>query len=301
MPLNDLRAFYRTGEEIVLATLPAGSSRVVARCARGDVVEAEVGDGARFRALPAGTYAVEAHAPDGAVLAEELTTVGAHAGERPVHGFATSFQTESVPAVLDWLRALRCTVVQIYDWMASYSAPLGPPWGWRDPSGRPVSFEALRSLAAGIRDQGGVAHAYAPVYAVELPFAAAHPELLLYRGDGSPQRFFDSIQLADPGNEQWQRHFAAAYGSAADRIGFDGFHIDTYGYPRAALDVQGRGVDMRVAYEAFLASFRRERPSDLISFNQVNGVPSGVTLPGGRVSAIARCGPRTTPGATSRR
>jgi dextranase len=281
MPLDELRTFYQTGTEVVLATLPPATSRVVARRACGDMVEAGLRDGAHFAGLPPGTYAIEAHALDGALLAEELTTVGAHAGERPVHGFATSFQTESVPAVLDWLRAMRCTVVQFYDWMASYSNPLGPPEGWQDPSGRPVSFEALRSLAAGIREHGGVAHAYAPVYAVDLPFAATHPGMLLYRGDGAPQRFFDNIKLADPGNGQWQRHFAAAYGSAADRIGFNGFHIDTYGYPRSAFDQNGQGVDMRVAYEAFLASFRRARPSDLISFNQVNGVPSAVRLPGG--------------------
>ncbi len=43
-----------------------------------------------------------------------------------MHGFATSFEVENVPAVLAWLRALRCTVVQIYDWMASYTAPSRP-------------------------------------------------------------------------------------------------------------------------------------------------------------------------------
>ena len=104
--------------------------------------------------LPGGTYSIEALGADGGVLAEELTTVGAHPGERPVHGFATSFQDDDVPAILEWLRALRCTVVQIYDWMAEYAAPLGPPEGWKDPSGRPVSYTALRSLAAGHPSRG---------------------------------------------------------------------------------------------------------------------------------------------------
>ena len=47
--------------------------------------------------------------------------------------------------------ALRSTVVQVYDWMASYTEPLGPEAGWKDPSNRPVSFEALRALAAGLQ------------------------------------------------------------------------------------------------------------------------------------------------------
>ena len=281
MALEGVRSFYRTGDEIIVAGLPAGTSRVVARRARGYLVEAQVGKEANFGGLEGGTYSFEALAADGTLLAEELTTVGAHAGERPVHGFATSFDDESIPAVLDWLRELRCTVVQIYDWMYKYTEPLGPEQGWRDFAGRSVSFEALCALAAGLRQVGAVAHAYAPVYAADPDFAAEHPEMLLYQGDGAVQRFFDMLKLANPANKEWQAHFVAAYGSAADRIGLDGFHIDTYGYPRAALDASGHPVDLRVAYEEFLASFRAARPTDQVSFNQVNGVPSALTLPHG--------------------
>ena len=92
------------------------------------------------------------------------------------------------------------------------------------------------------------------------------------------QSFFDFIQLADPSNVEWQRHFAAAYGRAADSIGFDGFHIDTYGYPREATNRQGQSIDMPAAYRSFLSYFRSERPHDLVSFNQVNGVPSALEL-----------------------
>ncbi len=196
-----------------------------------------------------------------------------------MHGFATSFGDDAIPATLDWLQALRCTVVQVYDWMEKYSAPLGPATGWRDPSARPVSLTALQALAAGVRAQGGVAHAYAPVYAVDLDFAAAHPDMLMYRSDGAPERLFDKIQLADPGNAAWQRHFAATYGEAADRIGFGGFHLDTYGFPRAARDAAGREIDMRAAYRSFLDAVRAARPADLLSFNQVNGVPAAFDPP----------------------
>jgi dextranase len=279
--LEDVRPFYRTGEEVTLASLPVGTSRVVARRARGDVAEAEVNKEATFAGLPGGTYSIEALAADGSVLADELTTVGAHAGERPVHGFATTFEDGALPAVLDWLRKLRCTVVQIYDWMYKYTEPLGPEQGWRDFAGRSISFQTLCALAEGIRQGGAVAHAYAPVYAAGPDFAAEHPEMLLYQGDGTVQRFFDILKLANPANKEWQAHFVAAYGSAADRIGFDGFHLDTYGYPRVALDASGQAVHLRVAYEEFLAAFRAARPTDQVSFNQVNGVPSALALPDG--------------------
>jgi len=71
-----------------------------------------------------------------------------------------------------------------------------------------VSFLALRALASGIREQGAVAHAYAPVYAADLDFADEHPEMMLYQGDGAVERFFDLIKIANPANKQWQDHFA---------------------------------------------------------------------------------------------
>jgi dextranase len=280
-PLADVRAFYRTGEEFRVATMPMATSRVVARRATGEVVEAELGACARFGGLPGGTYAIEALDAEGGLVAEELTTVGTHQGERPVHGFATSFQADDTPAILTWHKALRTTVVQVYDWMASYTEPLGPPKGWKDPSNRPVSFEALRALATGLGDLGAVAHAYAPVYAVGNAFAAEHPEMLMYQGDGTAIRFLDQIVLANPNNAEWQRHFVSAYGSAADAVGFGGFHIDTYGYPRIAQDSDGNAIDLRLAYESFVNFLRANRPSDLISFNQVNGVPSAARLPDG--------------------
>jgi dextranase len=254
--LDDVRAFYPLGQEIIVAKLPAGTASVVARSARGDVVEAKAGDDARLVDLRSGTYAIEALDADGVLLAEELTTVGAHQGERPVHGFATSFTDGDVGEVLEWHRALRSTVVQVYDWMASYTEPLGPLTGWEDPSHRPVSFEGLRALASGLRELGAITHAYAPIYAVGNAFAAEHPEMLLYDGSGAAILFLDQIVLANPGNVDWQRHFVASYGSAADAIGFDGFHIDTYGYPRVAQDADGNQIDMRAAYESFLRFIR---------------------------------------------
>ena len=297
--LPGVRAFYKTGEEIVLRTLPAETCRVIARRARGDRVDAEWGEHVLFPGLASGTYSIEALGAEGRVLAEELTTVGAHPGERPVHGFATSFGSENVAATLEWLRALRCTVVQIYDWMASYSAPLGPLEGWKDPSGRDVSFKALRALASGLRANGAVAHAYAPLYAVDLPVAAEHPAWLMARNDGAAQRFLDMIRLADPACPDWQHHFAAAYGSAADSIGFNGFHLDTYGYPRAARNQQGQPLDMRAAYESFLAFFRAARPSDTDQLQPGERRPvSRSSCQPARGSATARCGRRTTGGGT---
>jgi dextranase len=276
--LTGVRSFYSTGDEVVLHDLPDGTTNVVAEVASGRSVTARIDGAARFDGLESGTYCVQAKNAAGHVLAEEFTTVAAHAGERPVHGFATSFSDDDVAEVVSWNRALRSTVVQVYDWMDTYTEPLGPAGGWEDPSHRPVSLAALQSLAGQLASEGAVAHAYAPIYAVGNAFADDHPEMLLYDSDGLPIRFLDQIVLANPANSAWQQHFVDAYGAAADAIGFTGFHVDTYGYPRMAFDANGANVDMRAAYADFLVALRAGRPRDLVSFNQVDGVPSAARL-----------------------
>lgn len=277
--LAGLRSFYRIGDEIALRRLPSGTERLRATRSTGDSVEVASDKEAHLGGVGRGTWRVQALAGDGSVLAEDITTVAEHAGDLAVHGFATSFQDDDVVPLLKWQRALRSTVVQVYDWMESYTEPAGPESGWRDPGGRPVSSRALSGLARGLREDGAIAHAYAPIYAVGHAFAEAHPEMLMYRADRSPIPFMDQIILANPANASWQKHFAQAYGSAADRIGFGGFHVDTYGYPRLAYDAAGHEIDVRAAYEAFLVNLRRERPAEVISFNQVNGVPAVTQLP----------------------
>jgi dextranase len=287
--LANLPAFWPTGTPLRLEGRPSGTARVIARGALGAAVTADIaaGAGEAVRApdpepvltgLTPGTWAVEARTADGRLLAEELVVVAGHQGERPVPGFATSFRPDGVAAAARWLRALRCTVVQAYDWMASYSQPLPAAVTWRDPLGRPVELAALRELTGRLAAAGAVVQAYAPVYAADPSFGAAHPVHLLYRGDGAPEHLGDLLQIMNPADEWWQRHWTGEHQAALAAVGFGGLHLDTYGYPRAASDRGGAPVAMDGAYSAFLTAVAAAFPAAVVSFNQVNGVPSGIGL-----------------------
>ncbi|MHB8296191.1 MAG: glycoside hydrolase family 66 protein [Acidimicrobiales bacterium] len=279
MPFAELKTFYRVDEEIELVELPVGTSRVLVRDALGAWVEAGPGDRVASERLGTGTHSVEAWSGTDVLVGEELTTVGLDPGQRPVMGFATSLDEGGVEAALDWCRALRCTVVQVYDWMASYSRPIGAGAHWSDPLGRPVSRQALQALTGGLGTMGAVAQAYAPVYASDREFAAAHASWRLYRSDGAPQRLGELLEIMGPEDVGWQRHWLGAYGGACDALGFTGLHLDSYGYPRSALDAEGRPVLMEEAYAEFIRAVRAGRPGDVLSFNQVNGVPPAIELP----------------------
>ena len=254
---------------------------MLARSAFGDGRQALVADGeAHLPGLPPGSYAIEAWSQAGELIGEELTTVGSRPGDRPVPGFVTTYHEDAVGPVLTWLRALRCTSVQFYDWMASYAQPLATTDTYTDRLGRAHSLTAIRRLTAGCREMGAAPQAYAPVYAVDPDFGPASANWLLYRTDGDPQRLGDLLQIADPANAGWQRHWRTAYGKAADTLGFTGFHLDTYGYPRLPLDLAGQPVPMTMAYSEFLQAVRAARPGAVLSFNQVNGVPPDLVLAG---------------------
>lgn len=226
-----------------------------------------------------GTHAFEARSSDGTLLAEEFVSVRERRGDDPVMGFVTSFDESSRPSVLSWLRELRCTAVQVYDWMHTYSSPLAESDQYHDPLGRSINGKELARLIECVKDMGAVAQAYAPVCAADTTFASTHRQWLLYRNDESPESLGTLLEIMDPASHEWQVHWIESYGRAVDELGFDGFHLDTYGYPRNSLNSAGIPVSAERGYAEFIQAVRAARPIEVISFNQVNGVPRDFVAP----------------------
>ena len=169
---EDLRTTYLVGELVVVEDLPPGTVKVTVTTSWGDVTGATIVDGvATVEGLPVGTHACTAFSDDGQLLGEEFVGVRLARGDDPVMGFVTSFDESSRQTVLTWLRDLRCSVVQVYDWMETYSSPLASSGYYHDPLGRSIDRAALEELIAGIKQLGAVAQAYAPVCAADDAFA----------------------------------------------------------------------------------------------------------------------------------
>jgi dextranase len=276
---GDLKTRYDPSREVEVEDLPPGTEAVVCRTAFGEEHHLDLRSGrAVSRELPAGTHAFEAWSGD-QLLEEEFATIDPAVGSPPVMAFATSFVADEVDRVLTWLRALRCTVVQVYDWMERYSAPLPSAEDYEDPLGRRLSRSALGRLVDGIHDLGAVAQAYAPVVAADPAFARSHREWMLVRNDGAPQALGDLLDMMDPETSGWQEHWTRSYLGAAEQIGFDGFHLDTYGYPRRAFLHDGSVRPMDTAYRVFVERIRAAAPCAALSLNQVNGFPGPFPLP----------------------
>jgi dextranase len=276
----DLLSQYGLGAPIVVPDIPAQAVSVCVRDALGQTYDALLdGRTAAVGGLPVGTHVLEVCDASGNVINEEFFGVRERLGEDPVLGFVTSFDDTSRDGVLSWLRDLRCTVVQVYDWMESYSRALSTSDRYEDPLGRSIERAALEKLIVGIKEAGAVAQAYAPVIAAGKDVATEHEEWRLFRNDEAPETLGELLEIMAPGNVEWQTYWIENYTAAIDALGFDGFHLDTYGYPRDAKDAEGDDVDIMEGYASFVAAVRTARPKTLLSFNQVNGVPRGFEAP----------------------
>ena len=117
---------------------------------------------------------------------------------------------------------------------------------------------------------------YAAVYAVG-PKEWPHWEHLgLDRADGTPWALGDFPYVLDPAAPQWLDHFTADL-TAAMALGFDGFHLDQYGWPKRALRRDGVLVDVGQSFVTMLEGVRAALPSASLVFNNVNDFPTRLT------------------------
>jgi dextranase len=228
--------------------------------------------------LPRGGYAVCLHSEAGD--AETALDVLDHAFERPRYGFLSDFSPDrdDVTETVDDLRRLHLDVIQFYDWMYRHEELLGPEDEFTDALGRPTSHATTRALVDAGADAGALAMGYAAVYGVSNDYARDHEEELLLHDDGTAWMLGDFLHLVDPTpGRSWLARFGKQLTLARERMGFAGFHLDQYGWPKLAVRRDGTAVDLAETFPAMIGSIRQELPDAKLIFNNVNDFPTAAT------------------------
>jgi dextranase len=191
--------------------------------------------------FPAGGYAVSLGG------ARTAFDVSRYPDEYVRNGFLCDFSSadEGDEAGADSLARYHITHVQFYDWMYRHHELLPPSDEFTDPMGRSLSLRAVRSKARACRERGMRPMGYAAVYGSEAEWFSARPETMLYLEDGSMIVAGGLFGIADisPGSA-WSGRFVAQLSEAVRVVGFQGFHLDQYGFPKAAFDSAGRRVEL---------------------------------------------------------
>jgi dextranase len=236
------------------------------------VAEASGRDVVSFGRLSPGGYGVEG--ADGATAFEVGETMSALR-----YGFAVDFRSgRDASGLVETVRRLHLNAVMFYDWMYRHAQLLPLQEEFDDALGRHVSLDTVRRLASAVAAAGAAPLAYAAVYAVGRDERAHWGNEALLHPDGRQWQLGDDfLWLVDPGSAAWIRHFLQELRGAVSEVAFAGFHLDQFGWPKAALRPDGSIVDLSEAFPRLIANVRQELGSRMLVFNNVNDFPTHAT------------------------
>lgn len=271
------RTSYRPDEpiEIEVRGLPA-PARLTVRRLGFPVGEVEVlTDGVvSLPGLPSGGYSLG--------LGQGHTAVEVVADPRAVlrYGFVVDFRPgRDLTAVRDNLRRLHLTGIQFYDWAYRHADLLGGGEQYEDALGQPVSLDTVRRLVETCHSVGADALGYAAVYGVGPQEWPKWEHDALLTASGKPYGLGDFLFLVDPAASDWLAHFGEELAAAAGQVGFDGFHLDQYGYPKHAVRPDDEEVDLADSFPSLIRGVRAAVPEARLVFNNVNDFPTWSTAP----------------------
>ncbi len=278
MELTPTKATFAPGEPIEIVVAEASGTATAELWHLDRVTATSNGDTIRFDPPVEGGYGVVATDAAGNrattafdVLADPFT--------RPRYGFVADFPADRDGAALALTaRQLHLNLVQFYDWAHRYAQLVPDTERYVDPLGRELSLDTVRAMTASLRAVGSLAMGYAAVYAVGGVDWEAWEHAGLFKADGEPHRFTDDLLLViDPANPSWMKHFAADLQRSVDEVGFDGFHLDSYGWPKRAFRADGTVADLNEAFATLLEHLRDDVVGARLLFNNVNDFPTWAT------------------------
>lgn len=228
-------------------------------------------------ALPPGGYGVELN---------ELRTaieVASTPRERLRYGFVASYAPDKDTSGLsDTVRRLHLTGVQFYDWAYRHADLMGGGETYNDALDQPIALSTVRSLVSAVQSVGSRALGYAAVYAAGPKEWDSWKHQALLQASGEPYALGDFLFILDPAAPDWLAHFTADLRSATASLGFDGFHLDQYGYPKRATRADGADIDVAASFVTMIGAAREALPDAHLVFNNVNDFPTGLTAATGQ-------------------
>lgn len=276
------KASFPAGEPVAVdLSGPAGTDGTLTVYSLGDPLLRLSGRGPGTHSLGVldpGCYGIEFTAED--LTLRTAIEVTADPRKRLRYGFVASYEPgKDIDAVVRRARRLHLTAIQFYDWAYRHADLLGGGETYQDALGQTISLATVRSLARALKASGTASLGYAAVYAVGHDEWPQWEHSALTTPTGTVHSLGDFLNLVDPAAEQWLAHFLGELTRAGEEIGFDGFHLDQYGYPKHALTPDGRRVDLAESFVKLINRARAKLPSSTLVFNNVNDFPTWATAP----------------------
>lgn len=165
----------------------------------------------------------------------------------PRYGFLSDFFESDKNDELDAreMNKFHLNVVQFYDWMYRHHELIPTGNTFIDILGRELSIDVVKQKIDFVHKYGMKAMAYGAVYGAEKEFFDEHQEWGLIKNDGNIMDFINLIYIMDISREcGWHDHIISEFLNAI-KFGFDGIHMDQYGFPKEAISVLNGQIKVR--------------------------------------------------------
>lgn len=194
------------------------------------------------------------------------------------YGFLSDFGEKSHGADdVETMARYHINTVQFYDWSWRHDKLVADTTEYTDMMGRSVNLSVVKEKISACHQYGMAALGYGAVYAASLPFYQKHPEWGLYTTARDPLTFIDIFYIMNiAANCPWREHIITQYRQAVSKLGFDGIHMDTYGFPKTALNYEGQTVRLAEHFGSLIEDTRHALESlgkIFLIFNNVGNWP----------------------------
>lgn len=201
------------------------------------------------------------------------------------YGFLSDFSSaaKNDEKPIKWLNRLHIDHVQYYDWMYRHDDLIPKSESFTDLLGRHHDLGTITKRIRETHQHGMKSLAYGAIYGATNDFAKAHPDWQLYTINGKPITFFDFLSIMNvDASCPWHDHIIAEYQKAI-KLGFDGIHMDTYGFPKHARDATGASVNLPTTFAQLIDDTKRAllplNENTCLVFNNVGNWPVAQTAP----------------------
>lgn len=211
------------------------------------------------------------------------------------YGFLSDFGTEDGDDGEDVksLCKYHLNLVQFYDWMYRHDELVPPMREFTDLMGRKTNIDAVKQKVSFCHEYGMKAIAYGAVYAASTEFFKRHEAWGFYNSSGEVYNFIDIFRIMNISPDSpWHGHIIGEYRNAVEKVGFDGIHMDTYGFPKTAvsrLNGEEKTEHLEELFPALINNTRKELekvdPDLCLIFNNVGNWPVD-TVAGAKQDAV---------------
>lgn len=212
--------------------------------------------------------------------------VADHWKRAPRYGFISDFKKDEEGNLsdVDCINKYHINIVQFYDWMYRHDDLIPPQDQFIDPMGRELSYAVVKEKQRACHEKGMATMAYGAVYASLPDYHETHQEMGLYKNNGEPHHLGNIFYIMDISPDSpWSDKIISEFRRVIEE-GFDGIHMDQYGFPKKAWRMVGGKkelVDLAKCFPELInrtkAELKKVNPEIGLIFNNVSNYPVETT------------------------